>query len=150
MCTILGFSCARSHTMENSCTNLFSSCTYCAPNSYILPFYHNLFSNSNYEAPHYAISPNPATVLRYRSTYSPEHSQFVFPGYAFSERRVSTRDAGVSFCRTPNSSSAFYSICCYNHLNCIISSHIPILDCYFSDRNETAGWKRKVSFRSNY
>jgi hypothetical protein len=82
---------------------------------------HNLFSDSNYEAPHYAMFPNPAYVLRFRSTYSPEHSQYVFPGYAFSERRVSTRDPGVTFCRTRNSSSAFYSICCYNYLNYIIT-----------------------------
>jgi hypothetical protein len=83
---------------------------------------HNLFSDSNYESPHYAISPNPAYVFRFRSTYSPEHSQFVFSGYAFSERGFSTRDPGVTFCRTRNSSSAFYCICCYNYLNCIIST----------------------------
>ena len=73
---------------------------------------HNLFSDSNYEAPHYAIPPNPAYVLRFRSIYSPEHSQFVSPGYALSARRVSTRDSGVTFCTTHNSWSVFYSIGC--------------------------------------
>jgi hypothetical protein len=82
---------------------------------------YNLFSDSNYEATHYAIFPNPAYVLRLKTTYSPQDSQFVFPGYAFFERRVSTRDPDVSFCRTRNSSPAFYSICCCNYLNYIIS-----------------------------
>jgi len=82
---------------------------------------HNLFSDSNYETPHYAVFPNPAYVLRLKSTYSPQDSQFVFPGYAFFERKVSTRGPGASFCRTRNSSSTFYSICCYNYLNYIIS-----------------------------
>jgi len=68
-----------------------------------------------------AIFPNPAYVLRFRSTYSPKNSQFVFPGYAFFERRVSTRDPGVSFCRTCISSSVYYSTSCYKYLDYVIS-----------------------------
>jgi hypothetical protein len=78
---------------------------------------YSLFIDSNYEAPHYALSPNYAYVLRFMSTYSPEYPQLVFPGYAFSERRVSTREPGVTFRRTNNSSSAFYSASCYSYLD---------------------------------
>jgi hypothetical protein len=82
---------------------------------------HNLFRDSNYVSPHYALFPNPAYVLSVKSTYSPEHPHFVFHEYAFSERRVSTRDPGVTLCRTRNSLSAFYSIGCYNYLPYIVT-----------------------------
>lgn len=41
------------------------------------PCNHNLFSDSNYEAPHYALFPKPAYVLSVScSTHSPEHPSF--------------------------------------------------------------------------